>query len=150
MSPKTLQAKLKEMETLKAKLEKAEEEIKTARASVIERVADLFDSGLVAELTAMEITKLTVTLTDDGAKVALGGASPRRGGRTRADVEIPAEGIERTYKGETFKLVKAGDELEVSKDGELVGVFTSLTAAALGVTGQERGVNGPRWWKITA
>lgn len=149
MSPKTLKSKIKEMEALKAKLAAAEAELSDARESVIEKVEDLFDETLVGELSAMEITRLSVSVLDGEAKVSLGGsATKRKGGGKASNVEIPEEGVERTYKGETFKLVKAGEELEVSKDGELVGVFTSLTGAALGITGQSKGINGPRWWNL--
>lgn len=147
MSPK-LKKQLTEIEELKRKLAEAEATVKTARSKATTKVQGLFDPKLVEELRGLEIKKLTVSITEESVNVSLGGVSGRRSGSGGA-VEIPEGGVERTYKNEAYKLVKVGDDFEVSKGDESLGTFSSLTAAALHITGQTKGVNGPRWWKLT-
>jgi len=153
MSPRTLKSKLQDVEALKAKLAKAEAEIKSARESVIERIADLFEPDLVAELTAMETSRLSVSIVDGAVKVTLGGAAPKRtGGGAKVEITEP---VSRTFKGQDYSLEPGADgTLTVSGPEGEIGTATSATGAAKVVLAHVNGaapksVNGAAWWALT-
>ena len=102
MTAKTLRSKLADLESLKAKLAAAEAEITGARESVIDRVAELFEAELIAELTAMEITKLTISFVDDEVKVALQAGGNGNGGNGGAKA---AEYWEKYQAGQTISQI---------------------------------------------
>ena len=148
MSPK-LKQKLSEIEELKRKLAEAESAVKEARTSAVGKVEALFKQSLVDELRGLDVKRLTVAVGEEGVKVSLGGSVGRRGGNGKP-VEIPEEGVERAYKGKTYRLTKDGETFTVlGPDGAEVGAgLSSLTAAAGAILGKTRGVNGVRWWGL--